>query len=115
MVKVDEGVGGPEPVPHFLSCNDLTRPLQKQRKNLEGLLLQLDPHPIPTQFTGAEIDFEGAKPASLRCTITIPPLHEGKIQYSRGSASNVTPLCKCLTLAALACHLRFTQQLSTMH
>ena len=61
MVEVNEGVLGPEVLLKLLAGNDLSRLFQEHGENLEGLLLQLDPDPLPAKFSGPEIDFEDSE------------------------------------------------------
>src|SRR6516164_6225095 len=35
VIKIDEGIGGPEPAPQFLTCDDLPRLFKKQAEDLE--------------------------------------------------------------------------------
>jgi len=42
VIKLDKGVGGPKRLLQFLAGNHFSRPLQQNRQDAKGLLLQLD-------------------------------------------------------------------------
>ena len=42
MFEVDEGAIRPEPLSEFLARDEIARPLQQRRQDLEGLFLQMD-------------------------------------------------------------------------
>jgi hypothetical protein len=58
MIEINESVGGPNPLLQFVPSDDLAGMLKQDLKNLEGLLLELDPDPVLTQFSGASVQFE---------------------------------------------------------
>ena len=58
VIKIDEGIGGPEPGPQFLTCDDLPRLFKKQAEDLEGLFLQANFGALTQELTAFEISFE---------------------------------------------------------
>ena len=58
MLELDERVGRPERVLHFLAGDDLTRMPQQQRENLKGLVLERRLPPALAQFSTGKIRFE---------------------------------------------------------
>jgi hypothetical protein len=64
VVEVDDDPVVPEPAPEFFPRNDLARLLQKQRENLERLLLQPDPDTRPPCIAGSWLEEETVPPGS---------------------------------------------------
>jgi len=58
MFKVDESVSWPKPAAQLFPRDDLTRPLEQHRKDLERLFLESDPRATLAQFSGAEVSFK---------------------------------------------------------
>jgi hypothetical protein len=58
MFKVNKSVAGPKPAAQLLPRDDLTRPLEQHRKNLERLFLEPNPRATLAQFSGAEVSLE---------------------------------------------------------
>ena len=61
VVEIDKGVGGPESGAELLACDELTRILQQDRQDLEGLILKLDLLAVFAQFGGGKISLKNAK------------------------------------------------------
>ena len=61
MVEIDKGVGGPKGGAELLACDELTRILQQDRQDLEGLILKLDLLAVFAQFGGGKISLKNAK------------------------------------------------------
>ena len=58
VIKIDEGIGGPEPGPQFLTCDDLPRLFKKQAEDLEGLFLQANFGVLTPELAALQISFE---------------------------------------------------------
>jgi hypothetical protein len=67
VLKVDVGVGGPEPFLQFLARDHFTGTLEKHSEKLYGLPLKLDPEPMPAQFAGLAIELEGSESENSGC------------------------------------------------
>jgi hypothetical protein len=79
VIEINGGlVAAPKTFLHFVSGNNLAGSLEEQRKNFEGLILNLDPHSGLIKFFGLQIDFKYAKSNSgrsgmYRCHVVILP------------------------------------------
>jgi hypothetical protein len=61
VLEAHRGVNGPEFLLDFLARHYLAQMLQKHHHNFKGLFLELDLQPVLTQFTAAQVHFEGPK------------------------------------------------------
>ena len=66
MVEIDEGVGRPELLLQLLPGDHIAGTLQQHGQNLEGLLLEFDPQPVPAQLAGVQVGLKGAEADHLR-------------------------------------------------
>jgi hypothetical protein len=57
LVKVDNCILTPDPMPQFLFTHNRPSSLQQRHKKQEGLTLQCDPQSASVQFASVEIDF----------------------------------------------------------
>ena len=62
VVEVDERVVRPEPPPQLVASDHLAWPFQQALEELERLLLEVHPHPRPSQVAGAHVQLEHAEP-----------------------------------------------------
>jgi hypothetical protein len=58
VFKVNEGIGGPEPLLDLFPRHHLAGPLEEHGENLEGSFLQLDLAAVMAQFTSSKVNFE---------------------------------------------------------
>jgi hypothetical protein len=61
MIKIHEGISRPEPGSQFLAGDDLSRFLEKQAEDLEGLLLETNFGPASRELPASQISFEQAE------------------------------------------------------
>jgi hypothetical protein len=61
MVKVNESVRGPKSGPKLLAGDDLTRILEQDGQDLEGLVLELDLLAVLAQFGGGKVGLENTE------------------------------------------------------
>src|ERR1700676_3665969 len=61
MIKIDEGILGPDATPQFFPGDEFTRPFRQGSKNLERLLLAANANSILAQHPGLQIQFINAK------------------------------------------------------
>jgi hypothetical protein len=65
VIEIHEGIGGPQLLPQFLARHRLAGTLQQQAKDLEGLLLNLDPESVFAQVAGAQVGLERSEANGL--------------------------------------------------
>jgi len=65
VVEVHEGVGRPKPSLEVLSRHQLAGAFQQHSKDLEGLLLKLNPQATFANLAGAEVNLEDSEADSL--------------------------------------------------
>jgi len=58
VIKVNEGIRGPHPLPQFFPRNQFARLFEQNLQELERLLLQSDPDSVLVQFSGVLVEFE---------------------------------------------------------
>jgi hypothetical protein len=56
VVEVDGRIRAPEPLLQRFAGDHFARMLQKRRQHLEGLALQMDPHPGTAQFSALQVN-----------------------------------------------------------
>ena len=61
MVKLHDGVVGPQLLLDFLASGDLTLALQQQQQDLKRLFLQPNPLLAAAQFSSLQVEFKDAK------------------------------------------------------
>jgi hypothetical protein len=66
VLEVDERARGPEPLPQFLARDEITRSLQQQGEDVEGLSRQAEAHAGLAELTGVEIQLEHAELDDVR-------------------------------------------------
>jgi len=64
VVEVNKGVGRPQSVAKIIARHYLSRTLQQQGQNLQGLLLQLHLDPVTPQLSCAQVNLKGSEAAS---------------------------------------------------
>ena len=62
MLKVDERVAGPQPLPELVTGDDLAGPFEQRDQEIEGLVGQVQPAAGLAQLTRADVQFEDAEP-----------------------------------------------------
>jgi hypothetical protein len=62
MVKVNEGVRGPESLLQFFARDYFSGALQQQRQHLKGLALQTEFYAVLAQLARAQVELEHSKP-----------------------------------------------------
>jgi hypothetical protein len=65
VIKIDEGVRGPELLPQIFPSYNFTGSLQQYQQNLKWLLLQMHAHAGLAQFTARGIGFENSEAINL--------------------------------------------------
>ena len=65
VIKIDEGVRGPELLPQIFPSYNFTGSLQQYQQNLKWLLLQMHAHAGLAQFTARGIGFKNSKAINL--------------------------------------------------
>src|SRR5262249_42391394 len=58
LIEFYKGVSGPDAVAQLFATHDLTGKFQKQLKDFERLVLQLDPDALFTQLEALQVEFE---------------------------------------------------------
>jgi hypothetical protein len=59
MIEIYEGIGRPQLLPQFRACDHLALMLQKQRQDLEWLLLDFNLRSVLAKLTRAKVNLEG--------------------------------------------------------
>jgi hypothetical protein len=62
VVEIHEGVGRPALIAKFFACDHFARPLQQDREDLKGLLLQSDPYALLAHLSSAHVHLERSEP-----------------------------------------------------
>jgi hypothetical protein len=62
VLKVYEGISGPELLLHLLPRHHFARTLDERGQNLEGSFLELDLVAVAPQFTASKVNFEISDP-----------------------------------------------------
>jgi len=61
VVEINEGIGRPVLIAKFFACDHFARPLQQDRKDVEGLFLELDPRALLAQLPRAQVYLKHSK------------------------------------------------------
>lgn len=67
VIEVDEDIRGPETSPQFVTRDDLARPLQQNREDLNWLLRQANPRAVLRELAGAWIELEKSEANRVFC------------------------------------------------
>jgi hypothetical protein len=67
VVKVHEGVGGPESVTELVPLDHLARTFQKNLKNVKRAVLKLDSYPILAKFRPGKIGLVRSETHNTNC------------------------------------------------
>jgi len=66
VVEIDEGLGAPEALTHFLAGDEFGGVIQEHDQDLKGLGVQFDTDPMLAELSGGGVGLEGAEGEDAR-------------------------------------------------